>query len=399
MDLDVTNSQRLPEQTTLFRYFVATLWERRFFVLIATLVVTLLMSLAIQYFSYYTSEGFFQFGGVIPANKDLTQEKKLEPKPGIALADFKRFAAAYGTAERFDQFTSVDKQNDAATVQNLRRALFSREGLLKFIEPVFTFTKLDVKDLVDSPKDGGSVIVGLKISANADTPQGARDSAVLLGRYVIDTIIYIIFSDELKFKDSEVSAKLTKLDNRIIENNVKLRDFSNKASELKGIISRYPRVESQSANQVVSVTPENAQYLSPMTHLMATEVLVADAKEEIARAEREQAENLLLREYYRKVVDSMKNLKSGEAILRGLDAVKAQIFKDKNMNDDATRKIHNLISIENQTSVSLYLEKSRFIAGPTLPGYRSVRLSLVWLGSFLVALFASVLVVFLRKFL
>ena len=56
-----------------------------------------------------------------------------------------------------------------------------------------------------------------------------------------------------------------------------------------------------------------------------------------------------------------------------------------------------MITIDNQRSINLYLEKSRFIAGPTLPEKRNIRLSAVLLLSLLFGFFMSSAIVLLRK--
>jgi len=72
------------------------------------------------------------------------------------------------------------------------------------------------------------------------------------------------------------------------------------------------------------------------------------------------------------------------------------VFKGKNLDDDVIKEVYNKITINNQEAIGLYLEKSSFIAGPTLPTYSSPSKPKVLLASLVLGLFLSVLLVFAR---
>jgi len=70
-----------------------------------------------------------------------------------------------------------------------------------------------------------------------------------------------------------------------------------------------------------------------------------------------------------------------------------EVFKGKNMSDEVVQEVYNTITVDNQNAINVYLEKSRFIAGPTLPARSSARLTLVLAASLMVGLFLSVVLV------
>ena len=377
-----------------------TVWQGRRTLLAITLFTVAAGLAGRMLFSEYKSEGFFQFGGTIPMVKktaDKDKEKEKEPSPGIKLADYKRYAAAFKSNERFTDFLVQHKLEQSPSTNALRRSFASREGISKWIDPVFPFTKLDAKELLEDPKDGNNNVIGLRISYDDKDPKVAQSIVGLLGRYTQDTIVYIIYSDILRFKHVEMTAKITALDNEIIENNERLAHFRRSGDDLKKIVTRYPDAAGQASRQVVSISDETARYLPPVTQLMTTEVLASEAMEKIHKARREQQQNILLREYYDKAKMLVDNTKSGEDILRGLEPVKTEVFKDKNMEDDTVKEVFNQITIDNQTAISLYLEKSRFIAGPSLPENLSLRLSVTVLFSLFIGLMLSLAVIFGRK--
>jgi hypothetical protein len=378
----------------LLRAMVVTIIEGRWLIVLITCLFVAIGAAATVYLSTYKSEGFFQFGGPIPMPKEKVAELA---KPGIALADYKRYAAAFGTAERFNDFVKQNKLENFQGVANLNRLFASRDGISRQIEPVFPFTKLDAKDLMDQPKDAGNNLIGLRISYEGADPQNAQQIVGLLGRYAMDTIIYMIYSDTMRFRHSEINSKITKLENTIIESRERLGELKRQGVTLREIVSKYPASATQGTSQVISVTEDSARYLSPVTHLMSTEVQASETDETIIRSKREQEQNYLYREYYDQVKKLMENTKSGEAILRGLEPIKEAVFKSKNLGDETVKLVYNTITIENQTGMSLYLEKSRFIAGPSLPTHRTSRLSVTVVLSFCLGLLTALLFLFVRQ--
>ena len=329
--------------------------------------------------------------------KAKEKEKEKEPGWGISLSDYKRYAASYATAERFADFVRDKKLGATGGIANLSEIFASRDGVTKLIEPVYSFTKLDAKELMDQPKDSSNNIIGLRINYASRSPENAQQMVGLLGMYVMDSIIYRIYSDELQFKRSEIIAKMTTLDNVIITNQELLEKYRRQGADLKQIINRYPESSRQAATQLISVTEDNARYLPPVTLLVTTEVQASEANESIRKAKREQRQSALWLEYYDHAKAMLDGTKSGESILRGLEPVKESVFKDKNLEDDVVKEVYNSITIDNQNAINLYLEKSRFIAGPTLPTHSSARPMLVLVISLVLGLFLAVLLVFARN--
>jgi hypothetical protein len=369
------------------------LWRSRWMILFVTFMVAVCGLAGMSYFAQYKSEGFLQFGGTIPAVKDTNKEYG----PGISLSDYKGYAAAYATAERFADFVRDKKLSSTVGIDKLVEVFYSRDGITKLIEPVYTFTKLDAKELVDQPKDSINNIIGLRINYASRSPENAQRMVGLLGMYVMDSIIYQIYSDELQFKRSETIAKMTTLDNVIITNQELLDKYRRQGADLKQIINRYTESSRQAARQVISVTEDNAHYLPPGTLLIATEIQASEANESIRKAKLEQRQSALWLEYYDHAKAMLDGTKSGESILRGLEPVKESVFKGKNLEDDVIKEVYNSITIDNQNAINLYLEKSRFIAGPTLPTHSSARPLLVLVISLVLGLCLAILLVFARN--
>ncbi|GAB3539450.1 hypothetical protein GCM10027343_06920 [Noviherbaspirillum agri] len=355
----------------------------------------------------YKSQGFIQFGGAIPMlmgkekekerEKDKENNKNMERAPGISLSDFKRYAAAYTTSERFEDYVQDKNLADMEGVKDLSRVFSSRQGISQNIEPVYPFTKLDAKELMEQPKGSSNNVIGLRINYQARSPEIAQKMVGVLGNYAMDSIIYFIFSDMLRFKHDEIQVRITELENVIITKKVELEEYRRRVAYLKQIIDRNPIGRNDVPRQVVTITEDSAKYLPPATLLMTTEVQTVEANEAIIKAKREQMQYRLLLEYYDGVKARLDETKSGEKVLRSLEGIKASVFKDKNLEDDIVKEVYNMITVDNQDAVNLYLEKSRFIAGPTLPNHSTVRKGLVLAMGFVMGLLLSILFVFTRN--
>jgi hypothetical protein len=399
MNKDMSKAEHIDEAKLIsLKDFIVALWRTRWIVFVVTLLNIACGVTWSLYSARYASNGFFQFGGAIPilAAKSKEKEKEKEPGPGIALSDFKRYAASFGTGERFNEYLNDRKLASVPGIDDLQKVFISRDGLSRIVEPIYPFTKVDAKELMEQPKDSSNNVIGLRISYEGKTPQIAQQNVGLLGRYAMDSIIYQTYSDTLRFKHEEIRTKLVRLDNTIIASKTQLEEYRRKTAELKQIISRNPSGEGQGSRQVVTVTEDNARYLPPATQLMTTEVQISETNEAILKAKREQEQNTLLLEYYGRARQLLDSTKSGEAVLRGLEPVKIAIFKDKNLDDDVVKEAYNMITVDNQNAANVYLDKSRFIAGPTLPNQSTARPALALVISMLVGLALSLMLIFVR---
>lgn len=370
-----------------------TVWHDRWMVLIITALVTFAGLMAVLHFASYKSEGFFQFGGAFAAIDNDGKEKS----SGISLSDYKLFVASYATSERFSDYVKDKKLDHLPGMDDLRKKFNSGASIEKMIQPVYPFTRLDAKLLGDQPKDSSNDVIGLQIAVENANPQKAQLMTWFLGHYVMDSIIYFVYSDFLRFMHSETVAKMVKLDNVIIVNNENLEEYARKAADLKQILKNIPASASMQSQQIVSVTVDSARYLSPVTQLATTQVQTSETNENIRKTRREQKQTAVLLEYYTQAEGLLHSTKSGETILRKLDGVKDRVFKDKNLSDESVKEIYNIISIRNQNAINVYLEKSRFIAGPTLPEKSSARPFLAFASSLLAGLFLSIMAAFVRK--
>jgi len=371
---------------------VKPLWQSRWLIIFVTLSVVAAALAGSFYFKSYRSEGFVQFESVIPpmkgtfthtntnTNTVTDTDTDTEPSSGISVADYQRYSAAFSASKHFADFVSENKLDSTVGINSLYKTFASPNGISKQIEPI---------------KDSNNV-VGLNINFASRSPEIAQQMVSLLGRYVMDSIIYQIISDDLKFRRNETIGKSDILNNVIIRNKNLLETYRRKSADLKLIAKRYPESSMKAPAQIFFISENGASYLPPVTQLMATEVQASEANESIRTAKRELRQSALWLEYYDSVNALLDKTKSVETLLRGLESVKKSLFKDKNLDDDVIKEVYNKITINNQEAINLYLEKGIFAAGPTLPTYSSPSKRKVLLASLVLGLFLSVLLVFVR---
>lgn len=63
--------------------------------------------------------------------------------------------------------------------------------------------------------------------------------------------------------------------------------------------------------------------------------------------------------------------KSGKEILDAFKALRADVYKDANLEDDHVREVVNRINLLAETLETKHLVGTRFASGPTVPAHRS----------------------------
>lgn len=367
---------------------IATIWRGRWIVIFVTAVVAAISLLVVLQTAKYESEGLFQFGGSIPI--DGSNE------PGIAFADYKRIAASFQTSERFEEYVRDSKLTEAPGISNLRKTISSRGGISKLVEPIYTFTQADAKTLI-SPKDNLNNVIGLRISIRDSDALTAQNMVALMGRYSMDTIIYSVYESNLLEALNQYSSKIIELDNKILQMEETQNESLRKIAALQAIIAKYPAVAGQQAGQVISITDDTVRYLSPVTQMVSIEIQIADTNAKLARLNRDKQQTLLMQDYYTRAQKLLNSTKSGEVLLYEMDLIHSEVFKDRNLKDDVVKEVYNLLKIANQNAISVYLQRSRFVAGPTLPTVSTARPLLALAGGLLAGFFLSLIIVFSRE--
>ena len=386
---------------------VRTVWDSRWTVLTVTILVAICGVASNFYLAAYKSEGFFRLGEIYPSRsynastqiskgtsyyiQNKTQKKEPEVGRGIPFSDYKRFSALYTTSGRFAEYVQDKKLGLAPGIEDLRIAFLTPARIAKLIEPA---------------KDNGDNVIGLRISSESADPKTAQQMVDLLGHYVIDSIVYSIYSDMLRLRVSELLDKPFKLDMVIMESKEKLEKSRRKGADLKQILSRYSSTANQQVQQGVPVIGDSSLPRIPGAQLVTAEVVsqlvteeiqILELNEQILKAKRDQQQAVLFREYYREASLLLESTKSGETVLHGLESAKDRVFKDKNLDDEVVKEVYDTITLDNHKAIDVYSEQNFFMTGPTLPLKPSSHLVRALGSSLVLGLCLSMVLVFGRN--
>lgn len=383
----------------------AALWRSRFVFLAVMVSVTAITLVGLLHFAKYESEGLFRFGGAIPipqtaefstlANLGYNAEDRKLP-PGIGFSDYKLFAAFYSTRERFDLYVHDNKLDDTAVIRNLRARFVSPESVEDMLNPVYAITRQDAKNLVGKTDSTSNNVIGLRITFSADTPELAQKMVNTLGRYAIDSIAYVVYAGAVPADCAAIKTKLVRYDAFILSKSEHMAELRRRVAYLKDIAQRHPDL-ANATRQVVTVTEQSARYLPPVTLLATAEVEESEVREAIHRANSEKSKAALLLEYCERLKEVIASTNSGEAVVQSLEKTKNEVFKDKDLSDDVVKDVYQGVTIANRNAISVYLDNSRFIAGPTLPNRRNVRPSIAIVISLVVGFVCAAGVVIVKR--
>jgi hypothetical protein len=305
----------------------------RLFLLGVTLAGAAAGHLWAQKTATYKGQGFYQFNAAIPVtaarNEMLGETAKpvtaRDAVPGIAVPNYKRYAAVFWTKERFHAYIKDNKLEGTAGLDELEWAFKLYQRITHVIEPVFETVKSDAYELSKEPYPGAPKVVGFRLAIDSRSPELAKAHVKLLGDYIMDSIIYVICFDSWRYRSEELRGRNLKLERAIILNRNGIAGYSLKAP------------------------PVNA----------------ADARREIAAAQREQKRNEILIAYYDRVHVMLETAKLGDlatVMLQKMDGpIKDKVFSALNMNDDIVREAWNLVSAENREAWIAYVKKTGFV--------------------------------------
>lgn len=387
-------------------------WAGRWLIIGITLLAMVATFAYVSTNKKYLSEGLYQFGGPIPLNplegdgvslpdpKRYAESFQAPPvQNGVSLSDYKRYAESFQTPERFEQYVKALGLKDSPGITNLNNIFNSVSGISKQVEPLHSFTQADAKTLF-APKEVGNNILGLRISLADPNPLAAQQMVSLLGRYVMDVLVYDVYADRLLTEVGAAAARSTEIDNQLLDNKVKSDELKRKEQVLQNIVKKSPAASDiKSQSSIISVDEKTITYLPASTQLVATELQISQLAEQSNRFLREKKQLELRKEYYEAAMEMHERVKSGEIFLNTLPATIKAVFKDKEMSNDDVKEVYNGIMIGLQKANNLYAKRSRFVAGPVLPSHPAGRKGYALLIALVAGFCFSVLLVLGRQWL
>lgn len=343
--------------------FLTIAWRQKLVILAIVLLSVLVGQLWSRMHVNYRSEAVLQFGGEI--SEDTVELKDVAPR--ISLEDYSRYAAAFFSAERFDEFVREKKLELTTGLVEARNTIVAPNAISRIVEPVYSFAGLDDKVGRKLSSNDNNGVVGLRIEYSNASPEVAQTVVNFLGQYAMDSVAYAAYADFFERKERQIKAKMAALERKIVDATIELENFRRKASSLKEIIARHPEATRLDPRQIISITEETAKYLSPVTLLMTTELQAAELRNSIPEIEREQKQNTVLLEYYNRAKLILDRTKSGMTLQTELESLKEALCASENVQDLSVKYVCSTLSSDHQIAANRYFYSNRFITPPTLP--------------------------------
>ena len=340
-----TSSPELPSiQVLTFAELVSLMWQRRWLVIagpaIGLVCALLYVALAAP---LYRSQGVFNL-------------------QYIGFAEYKRYSPALSDRQRFVDYASRRKQFSDAELDRIRGSISGAEALNRWVHPLFTITKSDVKDVAETPKDANQ-FTGVEIDVSSHHADYARKLVLTLGDYVRDFVIEGKVYDLVMPSITTFSSELTRKELDIVRANFELQQLERRRKELTVIAGRYPAASREPQRQVISTQDGGDRYLSPVTQVIGVEAQMVETNADLAAMAREKERLQVLIDFYKQARDRIAAVKTGgqlAALTQAFDALQQQAPAS-----DAARDAIGTIRVELDQLRALNADYMRFAGTPS----------------------------------
>ena len=385
-----TSPERLEQDASVDLIAVTrSLWLERKTLLIAALAFGLLGASLAVILSKYKSEGLYQLH--VPSMRAA--------ETGAALAigmpsfsEYKLISSLVSEPDRMREYMAVKGVSADDDLVGLPRALATPELQRQLFSPIYTYTKADSKEFVDSPnaKETAGQLLGVRISSEAKSAEAAQKRANFLAQYLRDAVFFQALSDYIRIRNNELQRSALSFENSVISGKYNLKLVTEKMRELRGISQRNPEAGRGDARSVVSLSDSTVRFLPLPTQIVATEVGIFDANTSMERARREREQTEYTIAYYAALQQAATKAKTAEEIIKAMPDAKVAADKGRDLTDEKIKLVANNTQLEILSLQDAFYSRSRFVSGPTLPerGFTMLALSAL-VGLMLGALFAA----------
>ncbi|HLP60134.1 MAG TPA: hypothetical protein VK186_14945, partial [Candidatus Deferrimicrobium sp.] len=288
----------------------------------------------------------------------------------VSFPDYKKYSALFSNSNRFSRFLEHKKQAGDKDVRELMGGMSGKApavSIANSIEPVYAYSKKDLKELTQNPREARNFVVGVELKVENVTPAKARALVNVLGEFIRDSILLGNLGDYITAQWNKSGEELKKIDNFIIKDEVKLQQLTAKRNDIAQLLKKYPESRSMGSRELLSGDKNGYRYLSPAAQLVGIESYVADLKENLSQNGREKELVELKSTFFAKAREMM----AGEGEISGyttLDSMMKSLdsfFDEKKRPENAVRQVKNELAIDFQKLVNMY-EEMQFLSGPTL---------------------------------
>jgi len=170
----------------------------------------------------------------------------------------------------------------AAAARDLARDPFFAD---RFI-PIYTISRLDLRETSVAPPSSGQQIVAVQTRAESSDRGIASKMAILLTDAFADGALKSALVEYVTAQRGALATSRQRLEARIAGDRASLTRLETKISELQQLNAAYPQASRGDSRQVVSLADGGARYLSPVSQLVGASSDAIGIRDSIRESER-----------------------------------------------------------------------------------------------------------------
>ncbi|HLP47354.1 MAG TPA: Wzz/FepE/Etk N-terminal domain-containing protein [Candidatus Kapabacteria bacterium] len=285
----------------------------------------------------------------------------------VSFPDYKKYSALFTNSYRFSRFLEQKKQAGDKDARELMSGKGPGVSIANSIEPVYAYSKKDLKELTQNPREARNFVVGVELKVENETPGKARALVDALGEFIKDSILLGNLGDYITAQWNKSSEELKKIDNFIIKDEVKLQQLTAKRNDIAQLLKKYPGSGIMGGRESLSGDKNDYRYLPPAAQWIGIESYMADLKENLSQNGREKELAELKLAFFVKAREMMAGDReifgytTLDSMMKSLDS----FFDEKKGSANAVRQVKNELAIDFQKLVNMY-EEMQFLSAPTL---------------------------------
>ena len=377
-------------------HLAKVLVRRKWFIIVGTCAFTLaVLIITLLLPKVYSSSGFFQLSRGMEI--DLTELKDIQDKiredlqnekldnvtlqnnllindilqdtglmmKNVSIPDYKKYESLFTNPQLFLRFITNLEKSGEKDLEEIKLSIRTSEDILKWLEPVYAYSKKDLKELAQTSKDLKNFVLGIRIDGEQHSPQQAKTFVSVLGMFVKDSILYGIISGYIDTQLNRSKTEYNKCDNFIVKDEFRLSQLIDKRKYMEDVLKKYPQSREMLNRELYSLENSGHRYLSPTTQLVGIESHIADINENLSNNRRNKELMGLKFDYFTKAKEILAAEPFGQTLLAKMIELKENFFSGKKLTPDISRQVINdlTVDLDNFSNLSAGIE---FISGPTI---------------------------------
>jgi LPS O-antigen subunit length determinant protein (WzzB/FepE family) len=377
-------------------HLATVLVKRKWFVILSTCVFTL-AALLVTFLlpKVYKSSGFFQLSRGMDIDlkelkdiqdkirediqtekldnitmqnnlllNELLQDTSLMMK-NVSIPDYKKFESLFTNPQLFLRFINNLEKNGDKELGDIKNSIRTSEDISRWLEPVYAYSKKDLRDLAQSSKDVKNFVLGIRINGEQYSPQQAKTFVSIMGMFIKDSILYGKMADYIDTQLNRAKTQYNKNDNFIVNDEFKLKQLMDKRKYMESVLKKYPQSKEMLSRELYSLENSGHRYLSPTAQLVGIESHIADINQNLTQNRRNKELMGLKFDFFSKAKEILTGEPFGQPLLAKVTQLKETFFGEKKLPPDISRQVKNDLAVDLDNFMNLNAE-TEFISGPTL---------------------------------